>query len=164
MRLVCRGYGGTMQFTRARDLVVAAVLGFGLTFPLFRAAYQSLPALPTLAGTTLLVLAVGEFVLAFVVRARIREHRVVTGLGIARTVALAKASSLLGALMGGAWVGALAYLGPRSGRVTAAADDLPATIVGVVSAAALIGAALWLEYNCRTPDEGDRGRGQPPTG
>ncbi|WP_019814758.1 DUF3180 domain-containing protein [Saccharomonospora saliphila] len=153
-----------MQFTRARDLLVAGVIGFALAFPLFRAAYQSLPSLPTLAGVTLLVLAVAELVLAFVVRTRIRSRAVVTGLGIARVVALAKASSLLGALMSGAWLGALGYLGPRAGRVVAASDDLPAAIVGVCCAAALVGAALWLEYCCRTPSDPDRDHDRPPTG
>jgi hypothetical protein len=119
----------TMHFTRARDLLVAVVIGFGLTFPLFRLAFGSLPSLPTLAGVTLLVLALGETVLAFAIRSRIKERRVESGIGIARAVVLAKASSLLGALMVGAWLGALAYLAPRSGEIVAAANDLPATVI-----------------------------------
>lgn len=153
-----------MHFTRPRDLLVAGVIGFALAFPLFRAAYGSLPSLPTLAGVTLLVLAVAEAALAYVIRVRIRSQRVVTGLGIARAVALAKASSLLGALMLGVWSGALAYLGPRAGQIVAAAQDLPAAIVGVCCAAALIGAALWLEYSCRTPEPRDRDHDRPSTG
>ncbi|KHF44307.1 membrane protein [Saccharomonospora viridis] len=146
----------TMHFTRARDLLVAGLVGFGLTFPLFRFAFGELPSLPTLAGVTLLVLACVELALAFVIRSRIRSHQVVTGLWIARAVALAKASSLLGSLMAGAWLGALSYLAPRSSEIVAASEDLPAAIVGVCCAAALIGAALWLEHCCRTPGNGDR--------
>lgn len=142
-----------MHFTRARELLVAGLIGFAVTFPLFRVAFGSLPALPTLAGVTLLVLAIAEGVLSFGIRSRIRSRRVVTGVGIARAVVLAKASSLLGALMFGAWLGALVFLAPRSSEITAAAEDLPATIVGACCAAALVGAALWLEYSCRTPDE-----------
>ncbi len=153
----------TMHFTRARDLLVAVVIGFGVTFPLFRVAFGSLPDLPTLAGVTLLVLALGELVLAFAIRSRIRDHRVESGIGIARAVALAKASSLLGALMVGAWLGALAYLAPRSSEISAAAEDVPATIVGVCCATALIGAALWLEHCCRAPKDGDRDPDRPST-
>lgn len=103
----------------------------------------------------MLVLALGETVLAFAIRSRIKERRVESGIGIARAVVLAKASSLLGALMVGAWLGALAYLAPRSGEIVAAANDLPATVVGACCAAALIGAALWLEHCCRAPKNGD---------
>lgn len=153
-----------MHFTRARDLLVAGVIGFGITYPLFRAAFGSLPGLPALAGVTLLVLAVGESLLAFAVRSRIRSRRVVTGLGIARAVALAKASSLLGALMLGGWLGALAYLAPRSSEIVAAQNDLPAAIVGACCAVALIGSALWLEHCCRAPEGDDHDRGSSPTG
>lgn len=153
-----------MHFTRPRELVFAALLGFALAFLLFQAAYDALPSLPTLAGTTLLVLAVVETVLAFVIRGRIRTHRVVTGIWIARAVALAKASSLLGALMLGVWLGVLAFLAPRADRLTAASDDLPAAIVGAGCAAALIAAALWLEYCCRAPEPRDRDGDQRNTG
>ncbi|MCP2181603.1 Protein of unknown function (DUF3180) [Prauserella alba] len=149
-------YGWDMHFTRPRELVVAGLIGLVAVYLLFEFAYGQLPSLPTLAGATLLVLAGIETVLAFVVRGRIREGRVITGLGIARAVALAKASSLLGALMLGAWLAGVAFLAPQAGDITAAADDLPAAIVGAACAAVLIGAALWLEYCCRAPDTGDR--------
>ncbi|EHR53149.1 Protein of unknown function (DUF3180) [Saccharomonospora marina XMU15] len=153
-----------MHFTRPRELVFATLLGFGLALLLFQAAYDTLPSLPPPAGTTLLVLAVAETVLAFVIRSRIRSRRVVTGVWIARAVALAKASSLLGALMVGVWLGALAFLLPRAERLTAASQDLPAAIIGVASAAALIAAALWLEYCCRAPEPRDRDHDQDKTG
>lgn len=145
-----------MHFTRPRELVVAGLVGLAAVYLVFEFAYAQLPPLPTLAGATLIVLAAIETVLAFVVRSRISEGRVVTGLGIARAVALAKASSLLGALMLGAWLAGVAFLAPQASEITAAADDLPAAIVGVACAAVLIGAALWLEYCCRAPDSDDR--------
>jgi hypothetical protein len=61
----------------------------------------------------------------------------------------------------GAWVGVGAYLLPRRSELSAAADDLPSAIVGAVCAVALIGAALWLEYCCRTPEDRE---GQRPEG
>ncbi|MFF5990880.1 DUF3180 domain-containing protein [Prauserella flavalba] len=153
-----------MHFTRPRELLVAGVIGLALVYFLFEVAYESMPSLPTLAGATLLVLAVGELVLAFVVRNRIRSGRVVTGIGIARAVALAKASSLLGALMLGAWLAGVAYLAPRADELTAASDDLPAAIVGAGCAAALIAAALWLEHCCRAPESRDHDRDRRVTG
>ncbi|SFP53893.1 Protein of unknown function [Amycolatopsis arida] len=144
-----------MHFTRPRELLVAGVVGLAVAYLLFRAAYSSIPRLPTLAGGTLLVLAIVETVLAFVIRDRIRDGQVVSAIGVARSVALAKASSLLGALMLGAWLGVLGYLAPRAERVTAAAEDLPSAVVGVCCAAVLIAAALWLEHCCRTPEPRD---------
>ncbi|KID29490.1 DUF3180 domain-containing protein [Prauserella rugosa] len=145
-----------MHFTRPRELIVAGLVGLVVVYLLFEVAYAQLPSLPTFAGITLAVLAGIEVVLGFVVRSRIREGRVVTGLGIARAVALAKASSLLGALMVGAWLAGVVFLAPQASRLTAAASDLPAAIVGAACAGVLVAAALWLEHCCRAPDTGDR--------
>ncbi|WP_199431551.1 DUF3180 domain-containing protein [Qaidamihabitans albus] len=153
-----------MHYTRPRELLIAAVLGFGLVLLLFEVAYESMPSLPAPAGITLAALAVVEVVLAFVVRRRIRSRQVVTGVEIARAAMLAKASSLLGALMFGAWLSAVVYLAPKADRLTAAAADLPAAIIGSCCAAALIGAALWLEYCCRTPDQRDQDPDRRVTG
>lgn len=147
-----------MHFTRARDLVVAGLVAAVLVHLLVRVLYGQLPPLPTFAGVTLLVLAVVEAVLAFSIRTRVRaprEGRPLQPLTAARAVALAKASSLLGAIMAGVWLGVLAYVLPRRAEITAAADDLPSTVVGVICSAVLIGAALWLEWCCRTPRDQD---------
>jgi hypothetical protein len=144
-----------MHFTRPRELIFAGVIGLVLAYLVFKVGYGSIPRLPTMAGVTLLLLAVVEAVLAFTLRDRIKSGRVLAGITFARAVALAKASSLLGALMLGAWAGALAYLVPRADRITAASDDLPAAEVGMACAAALIAAALWLEHCCRTPEPRD---------
>ena len=153
-----------MHFTRPRELVIAGLVGVVVAYLAFRFAYGSLPRMPRYAGVTLLVIAVVEVVLAFSVRARIRSGRLTGAIGVARAVALAKASSLLGALMLGAWLGALVALLPRSDEVTAAANDLRSAIVGAVCSVVLIAAALWLEHCCRTPETRDRDRDDPPTG
>jgi len=113
--------------------------------------------LPIFAALMLGVLAIVELLLGFPLRARVRGSgtRVVQPLTYARAVALAKASSILGALMFGAWLAAVVYLIPERGRLAAAADDLPSAVAGVVCSAALTGAALWLEYCCRTPHDPD---------
>ncbi|MFC4854417.1 DUF3180 domain-containing protein [Actinophytocola glycyrrhizae] len=156
-----------MHFTRARDLVLVGLVTAALVHLLVRVLYGQLPPLPTFAGVTLLVLAVVETVLGFSIRTRIRnprEGRPLQPLTAARAVALAKASSLLGAIMSGAWLGVLAYVLPRRSEITAAADDLPSALVGVMCSALLIAAALWLEWCCRTPDDQDNHPPEPHSG
>lgn len=153
-----------MHFTRPRELVIAGLVGVVLAYLAFKFAYSSLPRLPLLAGITLAVLAVIETVLAFSIRSRIRAGRLTGAIGVARAVALAKASSVLGALMLGAWLGALAALYPSASEVTAAASDLRSAIVGVVCAILLIAAALWLEYCCRAPEQRDHDHEHHSTG
>lgn len=147
-----------MHFTRARDLVVAGLLAAGIVFLIMQVAYGDLPPLPTFAGVTLLVLGIVEVALGASLRSRIHKPeggRPLQPLTAARAVALAKASSLLGAIMLGAWLGILGYLVPRRGEVTAAAEDLPSAVIGLGCAAALIAAALYLEWCCRTPRDQD---------
>ncbi|QFU85755.1 DUF3180 domain-containing protein [Amycolatopsis sp. YIM 10] len=153
-----------MHFTRPRELVVAGLLGLVLGFGLFELFYGELPRFPLLAGLPLLVVAAVEVALAFTLRSRIRSGRVLDAIGIARAVALAKASSLLGSLMTGAWIGALAYLVPRGGDNAAAAGDTPGAVGGAVCAALLVGAALWLEHCCRAPESRDSDHPGRPTG
>lgn len=126
--------------------------------------YATLPALPTLAGVALLVLAAAEVIMAQGLKARIERRpgvKPVQPLVAARAVALAQASALAGTIMGGIWLGLLGYLLPRQADLAAAAEDTPAAVVGLISAAALVAAALWLQHCCRTPsddDEPDRPR------
>ncbi|TDV40710.1 DUF3180 domain-containing protein [Actinophytocola oryzae] len=149
-----------MHFTRVRDLVLAGLVAAALVYLLVRNFYGEMPPLPTLAGVTLLVLAVVEALFGVSLRARIRDpRRDVAPLTAARAVALAKASSLLGAIMFGAWAAILVYVLPKRAVVTAAADDLPSTVVGVTCSALLIAAALYLEWCCRTPRDQEN---QPP--
>jgi uncharacterized protein DUF3180 len=145
-----------MTFTKTRDLVAIAVITGIVIYLALRAFYGDLPPLPIFAALMLGLLAIVELLLGFPLRARVRSgSRVVQPLTYARAVALAKASSILGALMFGAWLAAVVYLLPERGRLAAAADDVPAALAGVVCSAALAGAALWLEYCCRTPQDPD---------
>lgn len=144
-----------MTFTRPRDLVAAAAGAVLVVHLLLQVGYGSLPPLPTLGGTTLLAFAAAETVLGFTVRARIQRRpgaRPVQALTAAKAVVLAKASSLAGSIVTGAWLGVLVYVLPRRSDLPAAAADTVAGSIGAVSAAALVAAGLWLEYCCRTPD------------
>ncbi|GLZ40351.1 DUF3180 domain-containing protein [Actinokineospora sp. NBRC 105648] len=146
-----------MRFTKPRDLLPAGAIGAVVVYLALRLLYGQLRPLPTLAGITLLVLAIVEVAFGFALRARIRgaEGRPVQPLTAARAVALAKASSLLGAIMLGAWLGVLGFVLPKSAQVDAAKHDVSAGVVGAICAAVLIGAALWLESCCRTPEDPD---------
>ncbi|MEV1117092.1 DUF3180 domain-containing protein [Actinosynnema sp. NPDC049800] len=145
-----------MRFTKPRDLLAAGLVAGLLAHLLIRLAYDTLPPLPTFAGFTLLVIAVVNLWLAFSLRARILRKpgaRPVEPLTAARAVAFAKASSLLGAIMLGAWAGVLAYVLPARGEFEAADHDVLSASVGAGCAALLIAAALWLERCCKTPDD-----------
>lgn len=144
-----------MRFTRFRDLAAACLIAALLVHLIVQVGYDALPPLPVLAGAPLLLLAVLETVLGFNLRARIARRpgtRPVDALPAARAVALAKASSVVGAVTTGGWLGLLGYVLPRAGDVAAASDDTVPAGIGVGCAAALVAAALWLEHCCRTPD------------
>ena len=148
-----------MRVTRARDLALAGALAGVVVVLLLVVGYDSVPPLPVLAGGTLFVLAVLEAGYTLALRPRLagrRGTKPVPALQAVRVVALAKASSLLGAIMAGGWLGELVFVLPKRGTIVAAANDTTSGVVGLVSAAALIAAALWLEYSCRAPDDRNR--------
>jgi hypothetical protein len=148
-----------VRLTRARDLIAAGVVVAVVANLLLLLAYDAVPPLPAPAGATLAVLAVLELVFTLTLRPRLArkpDTRPVPPLVAVRVVALAKASSLLGAIMVGAWLGVLVYVLPKRAVVVAAAGDTTSAVVGLISAAGLIAAALWLEYSCRAPDDSDR--------
>lgn len=144
-------------------LVVAALAAAAAGWLLLSAYYRDMPPLPWLPTVTVAALAVLEGFLAQNTRARI-ERRPGAGrvdpLAVARYVALAKASSLAGAIYGGFSAGLFAWLALEPTK--AARDDVPAAISAVVAALALVAAALWLERSCRVPDEPDSKDGDKP--
>ncbi len=145
-----------MTATRPRDLLVVALVASVLANLVVRLSYGSLPGFPLLGGVTLGVLGVAELIGGNALRARIRRRpgsRPVEPLVAARAVLLAKASSVGGAVVGGAWAGLLVYTVPRSADASAAVSDTAAGLVGVVCALALVGGALWLERCCRAPED-----------
>ncbi|MFM9378746.1 DUF3180 domain-containing protein [Gordonia sp. VNK21] len=144
--------------TRVRDLLAVAVVAGLVFWILVRYNYGAFPSLPWPAGVTLYVLALIEVVIGVLVRRRVAEKKIGVGAGrlhpitVARTVALAKASAILGALALGGWTGILVFLLSRR-ELDAAVADRPAAVVGLVGGLLLAAAALWLEHCCRAPDE-----------
>lgn len=150
-----------MTATRVRDLVAIAVVTGALSWVAVRRWYGVIPELNWFVPISLAVLAVVELIAGRELRARIRRRRgaaPVNPLVAARLLALAKASSLVGAGMTGVWAGLMIYVVPRLDFLAAAYGDTVTSSVGVVSSAGLAASALWLEHCCRTPDPPDEDR------
>ncbi len=145
--------------TRKRDLTVAAVGVAILAYLLVHILYRYFPPITLFTGLSLLAVAAIEGAWAVSVRAKIRDGQIGVGGGrlhpltVARSVVVAKASTWVGAVMLGWWVGMLAYLLPRRTALRVAGADTPGAVVAAVSALALVVAALWLEYCCRSPGD-----------
>ncbi|MBM2617202.1 DUF3180 domain-containing protein [Actinoplanes sp. LDG1-06] len=145
-----------MRPTSISVLIVAGLGAAAVGWLLLSFSYATLPDLPWSPVIVLAVLAVAEALLAQNTAARIQRKPGtprVDPLAVARYVALAKASSLVGAISTGFSAGLLAWLAMEP--TDAAHGDLPVAVGGVISAAALIGAALWLERSCRIPEQPD---------
>jgi hypothetical protein len=148
-----------------RDLAVLAAGVAVAAWLVVRATYGSLPALRWWLPVPLGVLAVAELLGARTLRARLAAQRdrrppgergtapvrPVEPMLVARLAVLAQASAYVGAVFVGIWLGVLAYVAPSVARLQAAGGDTVTGVVGVGCAAALAGAALWLESICRVP-------------
>ena len=149
---------GPLAPTRVRDLAGYAAGVTLLVWLALRQWYGELPPLSWFLPLSPALLALAEVIAAGQLRARIRR---LPGAGplqplvAARSLALAKASAVVGAVMTGAWAGLLVYVLPRLDFLAAAAGDAGTAAVGVAAALSLVGAALWLEYCCRTPTPPD---------
>lgn len=145
--------------TRRRDLAAAAAVATIAGYLVIHVLYRYFPPITRWTGLSLLAVAAAETWWAVSVRGRIRDGRIGAGAGrlhplaVARTVAVAKASAWVGAVMLGWWLAVLAYLLPRRAELRVAAADTPGALVAVVSAFALVVAALWLQHCCKSPDE-----------
>ncbi len=149
-----------MRPTRWTVLVGLAVVAGVAAYLVLRWAYSSVPPLPGYAPVTLTLVALVEVFYGFNVRGRLRRRPgsvPVEPLVVARLAALAKASSHAASLIGGAYAGFFVFTSDSFGKPQVASD----AVVSAFSAAAaglLVGAALFLEHQCRVPKppEGDR--------
>ncbi|WP_245753468.1 DUF3180 domain-containing protein [Geodermatophilus ruber] len=150
-----------------RDLAVLAAGLAVAAWLVVRSTYGSLPALRWWLPLPLGALAVAEALGARTLRARLAAQRdrrplaerpdapvrPVEPMLVARLAVLAQASAYVGAAFVGIWVGVLAHVAPAVTRLQAAGGDTVTAIVGIVCAAGLLGAALWLESVCRVPPD-----------
>lgn len=143
-----------MTATKVRDLAGYALAAGLIGWVAVRQWYGDLPRLSWFLPLSLALLALAEAIAGSQLRAGIRRRpgaRPVRPLVAARSVALAKASSLVGAVMLGLWGGLLAYTLGQLSYLAAAPADARTAGVGMVAALSLVTAALWLEWCCRTP-------------
>jgi hypothetical protein len=116
--------------------------------------YGDFPTLPWLPALTMLGLAAVEVAAAVNTKGRIDRRpgaAPVDPLQVARYVALAKASAVVGALFAGVYTGLSLWLFTERGRLTEVDNDLPPAVAGLVGSVALVVAALFLERACRVP-------------
>jgi hypothetical protein len=154
-----------MQRTRVVDLVVPLVIIGVTVYVLLRFDYSSLPTFGYVVPVPLAALAVVEFVIARRVRAAVRHDpsaKPMAAIAIARCVALGKASSLVGAGVGGAACALLGRVLPDAGDVTAAAHDARVGALLLASCVLVVIAGLLLERAGIDPnrDDPDRRAGQ----
>lgn len=147
-----------MKATRIIDLVSLAAFATIIAFVLVSAFYGEFPPITALAGASLYPVAALEVVLAFVIRARLKEDEIglareqLHPITAARALALAKASALVGSASTGIWLGFLGFI-LTQGELNAAMSDRPGVVIGLLGGIALTAAALWLEHCCKAPDE-----------
>lgn len=132
--------------------VVGAAVGFGFDHLLTvtgQATFTPTPMMPVL----LLLLAALVVALAWQVRRSVRGGTRVDPFRAVRTATLARASSLLGALLAGFGSGLWIYLLSRP--VTPQVGSIAAVIALIVSAIVLVAAALVAEQFCTLPKDPD---------
>lgn len=135
-------------------LVASSLVG---SYLLLRVVYKDLPTLPRSAFFSLLLMGVAEATLASSVRARLAGRprtKPILPIVVARTAALAKASTVVAAVSCGFWAATLAFVLLHRDdfrRATVDADAITA-VFSLVAGAVLLTAALRLEHACRVPD------------
>lgn len=143
-----------MRPTRWYVLVILGLIAGGASYLITRSNYSDLPSPTLYAQISLLGLAIAEGYTASVTRARLAGRhgtRPIDPIAVARLVALAKASSIVGALAAGAYLGFLSWIA-RIDSPTAHTDVRTAA-VGIAAGLALVGGALALEWVGRIPDD-----------
>ncbi|MFI5955491.1 DUF3180 domain-containing protein [Cryptosporangium sp. NPDC051539] len=144
--------------TRPGSLALVVLVACVAAWALANRFYGDLPTFTWFPALSIALLAVFEVIVARATKAKIERQEdagPVEPLAVARFAALAKASSLGGALFVGLYAGLLLYLLSERSRLAAAADDLPECTGGLIAAVLLVAAALWLERSCRIPDPPD---------
>lgn len=157
-----------MKRTSPLALVVAAVLGGAVAFLADhlltlsgRATFTPAVSLPIL----LVLLGAGCIAVALPIRRSVRDTHAprVDPFRALRVAMLAKASSILGAAIGGAGVGLIVFLLSRP--VAPALGSMGTIIATAVAGAALMAAALIAEHLCTLPkDPDDREPDEPGAG
>jgi hypothetical protein len=146
-----------MRPTRWYVLAGACIAAGAVAYLVTRAYYTDMPSPSLFAQASLFILAIAEAYTATMTKARLEGRqgtRPVDPLVVARLVALAKASSIVGALAAGGYAGFLGWVAQLTS--TSAGEDVRTAAVGIASGLALVAAALYLEWIGRVPEDDDR--------
>jgi hypothetical protein len=145
-----------MRPTRWWLLLLVAVVAGAVAYVVTRSSYGDLPSPSVGALLGLALLAIAECYMAVMTRARLAGRagtRPINPLVVARFVAMAKASSLVGSLAAGGYTGFLVWVA-RLGSAQANRDTTTSAL-GVAMSLLLVAAALFLERVCRVPGGAD---------
>lgn len=145
-----------MRPTRVWLLVIVGVVIGLLAYLLTSNFYSDVSSPPPFAPLWILIVALAEAYTASMTRARLSGRtgtRPINAIVVARLAALAKASSLVGALAFGAYVGFLGYVAQLDSAV--ANRDTRTAALGTGCSLGLAAAALLLEQVCRAPKPPD---------
>ncbi|WP_333619703.1 DUF3180 domain-containing protein [Dietzia sp.] len=153
-----------MDRTNWTTVVLIACVAFAVGIAAGLRLFSGMPPLSYLTAVPVALVCVVDLVLGLRVRSAIAKRRV--GLDRSQTsphtvvvvLALAKASTVLGAVIGGAGAGYAIPLGIRAGDNSAAAHDLPVAIVLAVLGFVLCGIGLLTETWCKVPPGDDAPR------
>jgi hypothetical protein len=150
-----------MRRTNPGDLLLPLVVVGVAVYVLLRFTYDSIPQLQYFLAVPLGGLGLVELVVARRVRGAVRHEphaRPMTAIAIARCVALGKATSLVGAGVGGAALGLLGRTLPDAGDISAAAHDSRVGVALLVVAVLMVVAGLLLERSGIDPGNEHRRR------
>jgi hypothetical protein len=142
-----------MRPTSARMLLLAALGAALIAYAVLAGIYVHLSApLPRSAPLSVLVAGLLEVITSISVRARLSRRpgaRVIAPMTVARLAALARASSVVAAIVIGLWAGVLATTLPKGSDFPVAGADSITAGLGVAAAIVLLVGALLLERACR---------------
>jgi hypothetical protein len=147
--------------TKVSRLALVFAVTAVLVWLLGGAIYLRLPPPSWTSSIGLLLPAAAEAFLARVVAMRLDGRpgtRPMRAIEAAPYVALAKASSLVGAAAAGFWAGLAVHALQQRGSVRNATDDAAAAAAAAVAGLLLVGAALLLERACRADRRRPRDR------
>ncbi len=142
-----------MTPTRPWTLLAVAAVCAVAAWLVVRSSFAGLPTLPWTGAPALVVLAIAEALSGRNLRAKImgrRDGKPLAPIAVTRIAALAKASSLGGAVFGGLATGFFVYTAGFLDLPVPRGDAINAGITAV-AAGILVAAALYLERCCRAP-------------
>lgn len=145
-----------MRPTKWYALVIAGLAAGAASYLITRSQYSNLPSPTLYAQISLVVLAIAEGYTASITRARLSGRpgtRPIDPIVVARLVALAKASSIVGALAAGAYAGFLGWVAQIDS--TTAHNDVRTAVVGIAAGLVLVAGGLVLEWVGKLPDDED---------